>query len=94
MNYEPMNMIAGHDNDESQQFEQLVGAGSTTKKSNGFIPVNGDAVISELKWLDGNDALATLGAGGHAYQNVYYPGKFKVPITTTSGNIISYCSQQ
>lgn len=87
-----LNRITGHANAGSMsQFKQIATA-LTTANFYGFMPVNGDAVLTTLTSVDGVSRLTDIDSTT-VYQNVYYPGNF-ASIQLSSGKVILYLSEQ
>jgi len=83
--------ITGHANQAMQQFKGIATA-ATTINFYGFMPVNGNAVVSVLTNVDGTSAVG-YNDSTTFYQGVYYPGNFSA-ITLTSGKALLYLNEQ
>jgi hypothetical protein len=79
-----LDRMSGHANPKLQQFKQIATTAKQTVNFWAFSAVDGDAVFSELTYVDGTSALGDL-ANHTAYNDVgLYTGNF-ISFTLTSG---------
>ena len=88
-----LNRITGHANAGGQQQFLQIATAAVAMNFYGLMAVNGDAVITAITDILGNDRLTDFGDVVTAYEGVYYPGSF-ASVTLASGEAVIYLDEQ
>ena len=85
--------ISGHANKQMQQYKQISTTTAQSVYFHAFIPVGGNATLTTLTDIAGNDAK-TYNESGIYYQDQLYTGSFSAIAMATGTELLLYLSEQ
>lgn len=85
--------MSGHANSQMQQYKQISTTSAVAVYFHAFIPLGGNATLSALLDVVGDDATG-YNESGIYYENTLYTGSFSSITISTATEILLYLSEQ